>query len=81
MGEYSLSCVAPFMNVWHNFVCIFFQDFVLCPSPEKGLTDEEKAILEILGPAPEINLELATPPGFKPTILTCQPQSNVDLNK
>ena len=53
----------------------------MCPSPEKGLTDEEKAILEILGPAPEINLELATPPGFNPTILTCQPQSNVDLNK
>ena len=60
------------MNVLALFYSLFIlQDFVLCPSPEKGLTDEEKAILEILGPAPEINLQLATPPGFNTNILAC----------
>jgi hypothetical protein len=36
----------------------------LCQTPEKEMTEEEKAIIELVGPAEKFDFEISTPPGF-----------------
>ncbi len=43
----------------------FLQDIGIYQSPEKVRTEEEKAVDQILGPAQNVDLEVASPPGKK----------------